>query len=166
MRTAIASNVWTPWRSVERWRDNLFYCRQTTCKQWNLVPFFATGALCNACAVSVTHRTTCRAAFVWTTVQSVYGQPKSQKQKRKYISGIAAITAGQIQAFLSFMRWYLGWYTFHKIYLWYFETTGFLYSLAQRSVKKTDFDSYYLENRRDTVNVCMKCQYESHVAYR
>ena len=56
--------------------------------------FFATCALCNACAVSVTHRTTCRAACVWTAVWSVYGEPK--KQKRKYISGIAAMTAGQI----------------------------------------------------------------------
>ena len=36
----------------------------------------------------------CRTACVWTAVRSVYGQPK--KQKRKYISGIAAMTAGQI----------------------------------------------------------------------
>ena len=58
--------------------------------------FFATGTLVSAaCAVSVTHRTSCPAACVWTTVQSVHNMD-SQKQKRKYISGNAAMTASQI----------------------------------------------------------------------
>ena len=48
-------------------------------KQWNLVTFFAAGALrSTAYIVSVTHRTECRAACVWTAVRSVYGQPKSK----------------------------------------------------------------------------------------
>ena len=50
----------------------------------------------SACAV--THRIYCQNSYI---VQRVYGQPcglcmDSQKAKRKYISGIAAVTAGQI----------------------------------------------------------------------
>ena len=43
-----------------------------------LGPVFAAGALRTAYIVSVTHRTACRAACVWTAVRSVYGQPKSK----------------------------------------------------------------------------------------
>jgi hypothetical protein len=40
---------------------------------------FAAGALrSTAYVVSVTHRTECRAACLWTAVRSVYGQPKSK----------------------------------------------------------------------------------------
>ena len=46
-----------------------------------------------ACIVSVTHRTACRAACVWTAVRSVYGQPKA---KTEIYFTIAAMTAGQI----------------------------------------------------------------------
>ena len=40
--------------------------------------FFLQRVLGSVCAVCVTHRTTCRAACVWTAVRSVYGQPKSK----------------------------------------------------------------------------------------
>ena len=43
-----------------------------------MVQFFAASALRIAYIVSVTHRTACRAACVWTAVRSVYGQPKSK----------------------------------------------------------------------------------------
>jgi len=43
-----------------------------------------------------------RAARVWRAVRSVYGQPKSKK--REYISGIAAMSAGQILVFCKFTK--------------------------------------------------------------
>ena len=59
-------------------------------QQWNLVPFLK--------------QVRCDAPYLLSStyvVQRAYGQPcglymDSQKQKRKYISGIAAMTAGQI----------------------------------------------------------------------